>query len=202
MLEAVAEVRPRRVLDAGAGGGDYAAVLAAPEVVCVDQSEAAVEAARARGLDAHVADVAALPFGDGEFDVVVCNHVLYHVRDRERAIGELARVLRPGGRFAGIYNFRDHLAGVWSAVGDPWLDQPDFDCESGRNELGRNFLRVECRSTRGSVVWLTRDDLQAYLDAYLELLGPLVAPEGPYPFVADRHNCVLVAHKDPVRSVY
>jgi SAM-dependent methyltransferase len=200
LMEAVAEVHPQRVLDAGAGRGDYAAVIAAPEVICIDQSHAAVEAAGARGLDTRVADIASLPFADGEFDVVVCNHVLYHLPDRDRGIGELARILRPGGRFAGIYNFRDHLKEVWRAVGDPWAEQPDFDCETGGEELARDFQRVECRPTRGSVVWLLREDLQAYLDAYSEMLGPLEAPTSPYPFVARRHNCVLVADKVDVRS--
>jgi SAM-dependent methyltransferase len=194
-LAAVAEARPRRVLDAGSGAGGYAALLAAPEVVCLDQSQAAVEATRARGLDARVGDLEDLPFGDGEFDVVLCNHVLYHVPDREAAIQELARVLRPGGRFVGVYNFRDHLNEVWGALGDPWTEQPDFDCETGGAELGRHFAHVECRPTSGSVVWLTRSDLQAYLDAYVELLGPLHAPDGPYPFAARRHNCILVAEK-------
>jgi len=198
LLRAVAEVRPRRVLDAGSGHGDYAAVIAAPEVVCVDQSEAAVEAARARELDARVADIANLAFADGEFDAIVCNHVLYHLPDRDKGIAELARVLRPGGRFAGIYNFRDHLAEVWDAVGDPWVEQPGFDCESGGDELAGHFGRVECRPTRGSVVWLEREDLQAYLHSYSELLGPLEAPSGPYPFIARRHNCVLVADVRPI----
>ena len=193
LMEAVAEVRPRRVLDAGAGNGDYAAVIAAPEVVCVDQSEASVEACRARGLDAQVADIAALPFADGEFDVVICNHVLYHLPNRDKGIAELARVLKPGGRFVGIYNFKDHLAEVFDRVA-PGVDDV-FDCETGAQELVRRFSRVECRPTEGSVVWLAREDLQRYLDAYSEMLGPLTAPEEPYPFIARRHNCVLIADK-------
>jgi SAM-dependent methyltransferase len=191
-LGAVAAMRPRRVLDAGSGRGDFAALVAAPDVVCVDQSEAAVEAARGRGLEAHRADIQALPFADGAFDVVVCNWVLYHLGDRARGIAELARVLRPGGRFVGIYNCRDHLLEVW---GDTWDGEPDFDCETGGEELARHFARVECTPTGGAVVWLARDDLQAYLDAYGELLGPLRAPRGPYPFVARRRNCVFVAEK-------
>ena len=194
-MRAIAAARPRRVLDAGSGSGVFAAVIAAPEVVCVDQSEAAVEAARTLGLEAHVADIHALPFIDGEFDVVLCNWVLYHLADRDRGIAELARVLRPGGRFVGVYNFRDHLAALWNAVGDVWADQPDFDCETGGEELARHFAHIECRATTGSVVWLAREDLQAYLDAYVEMVGPLTAPDGPYPFVARRHNCVLVADK-------
>ena len=43
------------------------------------------------------ADITALPFPDGRFDAVLCSHVLEHVPDDVRAMGELVRVLRPGG---------------------------------------------------------------------------------------------------------
>ncbi len=42
-------------------------------------------------------DVSELPFEDGRFDVVLCNHVLEHVEDDARAMAELFRVMRPGG---------------------------------------------------------------------------------------------------------
>ncbi len=193
MLRAIAEVGARRVLDAGCGNGWLASTVTAPEVVCVDQSEVAVEAARARGLEARVADIQALPFADGEFDVVTCNHVLYHVPDRDRALAECARV---ASRFVGIYNFTDHLAEVWDAVGrDLWEGRPDFDCATGGEELSRHFARVDCRPTSGEVMWATRGDLQGYLDAYIDMLGALEAPKAPYPFVARRRNCVLVADR-------
>jgi ubiquinone/menaquinone biosynthesis C-methylase UbiE len=46
------------------------------------------------------ASVEALPFPDGSFDVVVSNGVLNLVPDKDLALREIARVLRPGGRFA------------------------------------------------------------------------------------------------------
>lgn len=42
-------------------------------------------------------DVQAMPFDDDSFDVVICNHVLEHVDDDRRAMGELYRVMRRGG---------------------------------------------------------------------------------------------------------
>jgi GrpB-like predicted nucleotidyltransferase (UPF0157 family)/SAM-dependent methyltransferase len=192
-LQAIAAMRPRRVLDAGCGTGEFTELIAAPEVVAVDSSAAAVAAARARGLDARVADIQRLPFADAEFDVVTCNWVLYHLPDRERGLAELARVLRPGGRFVGLSDARDHLAELWRPLGDPWRHA--FGCERAPTELARHFARVERKDARAEATWETREALQAYLDAYRELLGPLKAPDGPYPFRAQRHNCILVAEK-------
>ena len=54
-------------------------------------------------LDLHAAhamerlDIEALPYPDRSFDAVVCSHVLEHVADDRRAMGELCRVLKPGG---------------------------------------------------------------------------------------------------------
>ena len=72
-------------------------------VVGVDVSEVVVGAASERypELDAHVADVLALPFDDAGFDVVVSNSTLDHFDSYEKlraAVDELARCLRPGGK--------------------------------------------------------------------------------------------------------
>ena len=42
-------------------------------------------------------DIHQMPFADGSFDVVLCNHVLEHVQDDIQAMREICRVLRPGG---------------------------------------------------------------------------------------------------------
>jgi SAM-dependent methyltransferase len=193
-LAAIAEVRPARILDAGCGSGDFAALLTAPDVRCVDLSPAAVDAARERGLRAEVADVQNLPFPDGSFDVVVANWVLYHVHDRALAIAELARVLTPAGRFVGCYNAPGHLQELWSSVGVP-VAADDFNADNGPGELQRSFGRVQVREAHGEVLWETRERVQAYLDAYQEMYGSLTAPAGPYPFRATRRNVVLVADR-------
>jgi len=43
------------------------------------------------------ADICVLPFKDNEFDVILCNHVLEHVKDDKKAMSELYRVMKPGG---------------------------------------------------------------------------------------------------------
>jgi SAM-dependent methyltransferase len=193
-LAAIAEVRPTHVLDAGCGSGDFAALLTAPHVRCVDVSPTAVDAARAKGLRAEVADIQNLPFPDGSFDVGVANWVLYHVPDRARAIAELARVLTPTGRFVGCYNAPGHLRELWSTIGVA-VDADDFNSDNGPAELQQSLRQVEVREVLGEVLWETRDRLQTYLNAYHAMYGSLHAPDGPYPFRAIRRNVVLVADR-------
>jgi SAM-dependent methyltransferase len=189
---AVQEALPTSVLDAGSGDGEIASIVAGPNVICVDRSAAAVEAARSRGLEAHGAAMEELPFPDESFDVVMSNWTLYHLADLDRGLAEIARVLRPGGRFVGAYNRDGHLEELWAAVRyEP--PQASFDGEHGAGALRRHFASVERRDTDGTVEWPTREALQTYLDAYAELAGALVAPADAYPFRASRRNCIFVA---------
>lgn len=93
-----------RLLDVGCWGGEGLARMQAggsfAELHGVDLIPASVEAARARGIKAEVVDLNAqpLPYADGFFDAVTCLAVIAQVFDPERAVGELSRVLRPGGQ--------------------------------------------------------------------------------------------------------
>jgi SAM-dependent methyltransferase len=99
------------VLEVGAGAGANTAVFArtqpAATITATDIDPAMVTAARRRvaHLGARVtveeADTTALPFDDDSFDTAISLLMLHHVIDWENALGELARVLRPGGRLLG-----------------------------------------------------------------------------------------------------
>jgi SAM-dependent methyltransferase len=93
--------RDRRVLDAACGEGYGTAILAAAgarAAVGVDIDQPTVDHAREKyGLEFERADVAALPFGDGSFDLVVSFETLEHVPDAAAAIAEFRRVLADGG---------------------------------------------------------------------------------------------------------
>jgi len=53
-------------------------------------------------------NIEAMPFADQSFDFVFSNSCLEHVPDPARALSEIARILRPGGRTAHQIDFRDH----------------------------------------------------------------------------------------------
>ncbi len=96
-----------RVLDVACGPGVVTAAVAqdASAVVGLDATEAMLEKARGRGRAAgldnasfQIGDAESLPFGDGEFDGVVTRLSLHHFQNPGRAVQEMARVLKPGGR--------------------------------------------------------------------------------------------------------
>ena len=104
-LTVAAAVRPGdRVLDACCGTGDLAiaALPVAGAVVGIDFSEAMLERARrkAPAVEWVQGDVLELPFKDASFDAVTVGFGVRNVDDLERAIAELRRVLRTGGRLA------------------------------------------------------------------------------------------------------
>ncbi|MDD7941553.1 class I SAM-dependent methyltransferase [Actinomycetospora lutea] len=90
------------VLDAACGTGRWSAYLAGRghTVTGVDQSSAMLARARAKLPDARFLDgeLTRLPLADASVDAAVCALALVHVEDLGVAIGELARVVRPGGR--------------------------------------------------------------------------------------------------------
>lgn len=106
-----------RVLDVGCGSGVVTRAIARRVrpgglVVGADPSAAFLEIAKqyaerdAPGapIEWRVADCRELPFPDGSFDVVLAATVLAHVPGAERALGEMARVTRRGGRLA-VFDF-------------------------------------------------------------------------------------------------
>ncbi len=85
----------------------------------VDLSPGMLSRARARGLDVAEASATDLPFPDETFDVAYSFKVLAHVRDIERALSEMTRVVRRGGFIlAEFYNPRS-FRGLMKRIGPP-----------------------------------------------------------------------------------
>ena len=128
--------RPIRVLDVGCGTGVFASrirqALPNAQVWGIDlvagmlNKGAARWKAHADGICAIQADSERLPFGRGVFDVVTCANSFHHYPHQGRAVEEMRRVLKPGGRLLLVDGYRDRpwgwliydvcVAGVEGAV--------------------------------------------------------------------------------------
>jgi SAM-dependent methyltransferase len=112
--------RPARILDVGCGTGVFASRLRAAlprvEVYGVDLVSEMLRKGQSRWClhREHVlpvqGDSERLPFASGTFDIVTCANSFHHYPRQERAIAEMGRVLRPGGRLMIIDGYRD---GPW-----------------------------------------------------------------------------------------
>jgi len=95
-------IKPQtRLLDIGCGRGGVVERIhhQVALAVGVDVDVASLREHRAPAVKRAAADAGALPFADGSFDLVICSWVLEHLRNPEAVFAEVARVLRPGGRF-------------------------------------------------------------------------------------------------------
>lgn len=127
-------------------------------------------AAVAHHFDFLQADAQALPFSSGRFDAVIANHMLYHVRDIPRALGEIRRVLAPGGRCyaatLGRGNMREFDEVVRRFTGLPLSAASSrFGLENGYELMRAAFPSVECKRYEDSLVITESQPLIDYLNS-------------------------------------
>ena len=97
-----------------------------------------------------VTDARRRPFPDNAFNVVMANHMLYHVPDRPAALSEIHRVLKPGGRFYAATNGNNHMLELREAIVriDPALEDGfesgEFGLDTGADQLMPFFENVTC----------------------------------------------------------
>ncbi len=96
-------------------------------------------------------DAQGVSFGDGRFEAVVANHMLYHVLDRAKAVSEVARVLKPGGVLYAATNGRDHMREVDGYIRRLAPEHTEyglarnfsgFTLENGEAQLSEHFAEV------------------------------------------------------------
>ncbi len=118
--------------DLGCGTGQVSAALApfVARVIAVDASAAMLQAARKRlggvdNIELRRGELEALPIDDARLDAATLMLVLHHVPEPERALGEIARVLKPGGRAIVVdmlphdrESYRQQMGHVWLGFGD------------------------------------------------------------------------------------
>jgi SAM-dependent methyltransferase len=199
-FDAVRDAAPESVLDVGCGWGELAARIRdelGATVVAIDISPRMVELARERGVDARVGDVQQLPFDEGEFDCATATHMLYHAADIDRALGELHRVLRPGGTLVATTNGMRHLAELWLLVGrDKSKEERHFFSEDGEDLLRRHFGVVRRVDVESPLEFPDADAVRGYVASSIahKHLAERV-PEFDGPLVATRRGTIFVAER-------
>ncbi|PKN08876.1 MAG: hypothetical protein CVU73_06500 [Deltaproteobacteria bacterium HGW-Deltaproteobacteria-8] len=115
------------VLDLGCGAKPYQSWFS-PSVCSYTGADVSGE-----GVDVLIEPDAPLPFADNSFDTLLCTQVLEHVRDLGLIVGEIARVLRPGGALVASAPFLYNLHGAphdyrrFTEFGLRALFETDFD---------------------------------------------------------------------------
>jgi ubiquinone/menaquinone biosynthesis C-methylase UbiE len=183
-----------RALDAGCGAGALAFALApsVAEVVGVDRVPELIALARQRALANTTfveAEVTALPFADGSFDLAGTLRTLHHVQRPELVVAELARVTRPGGTVLVVDQIAppDPLEGLA-------VDRFERARDPGHTRLlPESDLRHLFESNSLVVLRERRDEERRELAAYLDLAGcegdarrraVELAPHGPAAYSA------------------
>jgi SAM-dependent methyltransferase len=200
-IAAVRTAAPERVLEVGCGTGDFTEQVRRElgvELVAVDMSPRMVELTCARGTDARVADIQALPFGAGEFDCVLANRVLYHLPDLDLGLAEIARVLCAGGTLVAVTYSDRHLAELYEMLGR-FPAPSSFSAENGARSLGRHFRTVTRHDVTGSARFASLDAVVTLLDAHeefgyftdVDVRGRLSAVR--FPYTATYRHALFVA---------
>lgn len=179
-----------RILDVGSAAGSYHAhVIKRGEHIQyygIDQSPGMLRLHPAKH-SVFVGDAQTLPFAAGSFDLVMANHMLYHVPNVERAIAEAQRVLKPDGVFLAATNsaqsmpefqalFRRGLL-LLSTPGKvfnqpPLPAQSHFALENGTLLLARHFYAVVRYDLPSTLVFPSIEPVMAYLESMRSIREP------------------------------
>ncbi len=185
------------VLDLGCGNGRYYAAMADiagridafnPRYVGMDLAADMMHSHAARPMGVlNVGDATRLPFATSSFDLVMANHMLYHVTDIDGAIREVKRVLKPDGLFLATTNSTQSLPELQvllrraiilltrensSSVQAPAPLSDLFALENGTRRLSRHFYAVRRADLPSQLVFTDLEPLMAYIETTRSVREP------------------------------
>lgn len=176
-----------RVLDVGCGDGQIGRMLAAggSSAAGIDPTwnQVSVAARRAGGPAYAQAAAGDLPFASGAFDAAVACLVFEHIADLDAAIAEVARVLRPGGRFAFFLNHP-----LLQTPGSGWIDDHTVDPPEQYWRLGPYLVESDGAEQVERGVWIRfiHRPMSRYVNALAEhglVVERMVEPAPPEEFL-------------------
>lgn len=174
------------VLDVGCGAGVYIEPVAARLtgggfLISADLSFGMLSDVAAKHLESHTnllnANVLQLPLPDNCCDVLMANHMLYHVPDIGKAATEIRRVLRPGGHFIAATNSRYSMQEFVTEISDachslgyniqlpPSPSLLNFSLENGAEIIWPIFPNAEIHQFNSVLVFPTAEPAAAYINS-------------------------------------
>lgn len=123
-------------------------------------------------VDYKVINIMDIPFPENSFDIVIANHMLYHVPDVQQALSEVRRVLKPNGTFYCSTIGAKHMSEL-----NTWLTQLDsrydyvsaqkhasqFGLENGEEQLKEFFTSIELKPFEGGLEVTEAEPLAEYI---------------------------------------
>jgi ubiquinone/menaquinone biosynthesis C-methylase UbiE len=121
-------------------------------------------------------DIQNIPFEDNSFDVIIANHMLYHVPDMDKGLSEVRRVLKPGGRFysstIGSGGMRAFLHKAFISVNPKstaFNENLQFTLQNGAELLKKYFSYVERRDYIDSLQITETADLINWIESTISI---------------------------------
>lgn len=160
-----------KVLELGCGTGSMWKNVVLPEdcqLTLTDLSAGMLETAKTNTAHLHAryaqCDAMSLPWQDDTFDVVIANMMLYHVPNIDRALAEVRRVLKPGGRFfAATSGEHGAVERVLEMLEMPCTINHRFTIQNGTQQLAKHFFHTELHQREDALDVTHLPDLIAYL---------------------------------------
>jgi ubiquinone/menaquinone biosynthesis C-methylase UbiE len=136
ILDHFGELAGKRVLDAGCGKGRFARVLKdrhpTAEIWGLDISSEMLKFVPPE-IHTRAGLLTALPFEDASFDCVYATESLEHAVEIDRAVSELCRVLKPGGKLVIIDKNAEHFGRLQTPAWEKWFDRKEVEALLRRN---------------------------------------------------------------------
>ncbi|MBZ0285370.1 MAG: class I SAM-dependent methyltransferase [Anaerolineae bacterium] len=138
-----------------------------------------------------LSDAQQLPFADATFDVVMANHMLFHVPDMEQAVLEFRRVLKPGGTFISTTNSIHNMPELQvlmrravtllvppgtTNIQVPLAHTDMYTLESGTRLLSRHFYAIVRYDLPSALVFPNVEPVLAYLESTRSVREPQLPP--------------------------
>ena len=119
-------------------------------------------------------DAQAIPFPDASFDAVIANHMIYHIPDKPKALAEIRRVLRPGGKLYAATNGSAHLQELHDLSEkvdfEPVRFAPSFTLENGVAQLQPFFANITLQTYKNELAVTEVEPVVDYLASYNDFL--------------------------------